>query len=123
MAGLRNRMAFKKYPEYSDAILALGLNAAFSIEMNDYNTLNWYGQEIRKPTEEEIKAKLNELLVEYEAQTYRWERYKNYLTVEEQLNQLWDDMNSGIISGKENSEWFNYIKDIKEQNPKPTTES
>jgi hypothetical protein len=121
MAGLRNRFAFKKYPEYSDAILALGLNASFSIEMNDYNTLKWYNQEIPKPTEQEIKAKMDELMIEYNAQTYRWERYKNYLTVEEQLNQLWDDMNAGIISGKENSEWFNYIKDIKDQIPKPTT--
>ncbi len=119
MAGLRHRKSFKKYPEYADAILALNLGGSFSIEENNYQTLKWYNQDIRKPTEAEIKEKFNELLVEYEKQSYRWERYQQYLTVEEQLEQIWNDMDEGLIPGKESSQWFKYIKDIKDSVPKP----
>lgn len=119
MAGLRYKLAFKRCPEYADAICALNLGASFSVEMNDYSTLKWYSPNIRKPTEDEIKAKLDELMVEYEKQKYKLDRYMKYLTVEEQLNQLWDDMNSGIIPGKEDSAWFQHIKEIKESIPKP----
>ena len=119
MAGLRNRQAFKKFPEYSDAIIALAADhaheAAFSITGNDYSSFNWLTPDLRKPTEDEIIKKLDELMLEYEAQAYRWERYQQYLTVEEQLNQLYDDMEKGIIPGKEDSAWFNYIKEIKEK--------
>jgi hypothetical protein len=119
MAGLRHRNAFKKYPEYTDAIIALNPDGcAFSIEMNDYGTLKWFGAGF-PPTEEDIKAKLEELVVEYEKQTYKWERYKQYLTVEEQLAQLWDDMDSGKIPGKESSEWFKTIQEVKNNTPKP----
>ncbi len=119
MAGLRHRQAFKKPPEYCDALMALNPECPFGITGNDYSTLQWFSSTVEKPKEEEIKIKLAELTVEYEKQKYKWERYKNYLTVEEQLNQLWDDMRDGIIPGKDQSEWFNYIKEIKEQNPKP----
>lgn len=119
MTGLRHKLAFKRYPEYADAICALNLGASFSIEMNDYNTLKWYSPHVEKPTEEEIREKFDELVEEYEKQKYRFERYRQYLTVEEQLNQLWDDMNAGIIPGKEDSAWFQQIKEIKDSVPKP----
>jgi len=122
MTGLRYKLAFKRKPEYADAICALNLDASFSVEFNDYSTLKWYSPNVRKPTEEEIKAKLDELTVEYEKQTYKLERYMKYLTVEEQLNQLWDDMDQGIIPGKEDSAWFQHIKEVKESVPKPPQE-
>lgn len=119
MTGLRHKSAFKRYPEYADAIVALGSGGSFSIESNNYSTLKWYNQQIKKPSEAEIKQKLDELIEEYNQQAYRFERYKQYLTVEEQLAQLWDDMNSGIIPGKEDSAWFKHIKDVKDTIPKP----
>lgn len=36
-----------------------------------------------------------------------------------QLDQLWHDMDSGIIPGKESSQWYLNIKAIKEKYPKP----
>jgi len=121
MAGLRNKEVFKKYPEYSDAIIALNAQSSFSIIGNDYSTFNWMNDLVKKPTEEEIKSKLTELIAEWEATNYRWERYRQYSTVEEQLAQLWDDMNAGIIPGKETSVWFQQIKEVKDNTPKPTT--
>ena len=120
MAGLRHKRAFAKKPEVADAIIAINDNSVFSINMDDLTSLNWLNPNIPKPTNEEILAKLEELKEEYNKQLYRWERYQEYLTVEEQLALLWDDMEAGNIPGKETSEWFNHIKQVKENNPKPT---
>jgi hypothetical protein len=49
---------------------------------------------------------------------YDIERRFNYPDVTEQLDTLWHDMNSGSIPGKESSNWFKSIKDIKEMYPK-----
>ena len=49
---------------------------------------------------------------------YDIERRFNYPPIVEQLDQLWHDMNSGTIPGKESSNWFNVIKDVKEMYPK-----
>ena len=120
MAGLKHKNAFKKYPEYADAIMALYPEGApFAISGNDYSTLQWYSPK-PAPSENEIKDKLDELMTEWNNELYKWERYKKYLTVEEQLAQLWDDMKSGRIPGKETSEWFSNIQSIKEEHPKPT---
>lgn len=51
--------------------------------------------------------------------SYEIERRINYPTIGDQLDALWHDMNSGKIPGKENSEWFNMVSDIKNQYPKP----
>lgn len=49
---------------------------------------------------------------------YDIERKFNYPPIVEQLDALWHDMNSGTIPGKESSNWFNAIKDVKEMYPK-----
>lgn len=51
--------------------------------------------------------------------SYEIERRMWYPTIGDQLDTLWHDMYSGKIPGKENSEWFNLIADIKNQYPKP----
>lgn len=51
--------------------------------------------------------------------SYEIERRNFYPTIGDQLDALWHDMNSGKIPGKEDSEWFNMISDIKNQYPKP----
>jgi hypothetical protein len=121
MAGLRTRTAFGKPPEYSDAIIALAPGCSFGITLNDYSSIIWQDENpCGCPSEPEIIEKLSELQASYDAVVYRWQRYKKYLTVEEQLAQLWDDMNDGIIPGKETSSWFAYIQSVKEEHPKPT---
>ena len=120
MTVLRFRDNFKKFPEYADAIAALTPEASFGISMNDYSTLYWQDDNtVLPPTEVEVKEKLAELIAEWEIEEYRRQRYLEYVSVEEQLALLWDDMDSGRISGKETSLWYAHIKEIKEKYPKP----
>lgn len=120
MAVLRYRDNFSRFPEYSDAIIALRPGACFGISLNDWNSLYWQAEDngSMPPTEEEVKAKLQELIAEWEEVEYRRQRYLNYPCIEEQLALLWDDMESGKIPGKETSDWFAKIKEIKENIPK-----
>jgi hypothetical protein len=50
--------------------------------------------------------------------SYEVERRYNYPSLVDQLDQLWHDMNSGTIPGKETSEWFQSIAEVKEKYPK-----
>ena len=120
MAVLRYRDNFKRFPEYSDAIIALRPGACFGISMNDWSTLYWQAEDNTSmpPTEEEVKDKLEELIAEWEEVEYKRQRYLNYPCIEEQLALLWDDMESGKIAGKETSNWFARIKEVKENIPK-----
>ena len=114
------RDTFKRFPEYADAIVALRPGAGFGINMNDYTSLYWDPNNTdQPPTEDEIKEKVTELIAEWELNEYRRQRYIQYTSVEEQLALLWDDMDAGIIPGKETSAWYSHIKEIKEQFPKP----
>jgi tRNA U34 5-methylaminomethyl-2-thiouridine-forming methyltransferase MnmC len=114
------RDTFKRFPEYADAIVALRPGAGFGINMNDYTSLYWDPNNTEQPpTEDEIKEKVTELIAEWELNEYRRQRYIQYTSVEEQLALLWDDMDAGIIPGKETSAWYSHIKEIKEQFPKP----
>lgn len=114
----RGIRSFGRPPEYFSAIQALCPGAAFSIELNNYSTLNWLSPEIDKPSEDAIKAKLEELESAWNSQEYARTRFTDYPFVEDQLALLWDDMDAGIIPGKETSKWYAAIKEIKDNNPK-----
>ena len=120
MGVLRFRDNFKRFPEYSDAIAALRPGSSFGITMNDYNSLYWQGEDNTDmpPTEEQIKAKLKELIAEWEEVEYQRQRYLHYPALECQLALLWDDMDAGKIPGKETSSWYAAIKTTKEAIPK-----
>lgn len=121
MSRFNFRNNFKRFPEYADAIVALKPGCAFGIELNNYSTLYWdmaQNSGVEPPTEEEIKAKLAELHSEWQTEQYRRLRYLEYLSVEEQLALLWDDMDAGLIPGKETSNWYSSVKEIKEKYPK-----
>ena len=45
----------------SDALQSLRPGAQWSIDSNEYSTLNWLDESQTKPTEEEVKAKITEL--------------------------------------------------------------
>jgi len=117
MSTLRVRETFPKYPEYGDAILELRPGKPFSISENDYSTLNWYDDSDNdKPTEKEILDKMNELMERYNNSLYRRQRYSDYVSVEEQLEMLYNDIKSGNL---ENGSWINHIDEIKSKYPKP----
>jgi hypothetical protein len=50
--------------------------------------------------------------------SYDFERKLNYPSFNEQLDQLWHDLDNGTIPGKDTSLWYKSIKEIKEQFPK-----
>lgn len=111
---------FPRFPEYADAIVALRPGAAFGIAMNDYESLEWQDPETTPPTEEEVKAKLEELIAAWEVVDFKRHRYLAYPELEVQLAMIYDDMAAGRIPGAETSEWFATIKEIKEKYPPGT---
>lgn len=72
----------------------------------------------RIPSIEEIRTKALELKQEIENTVYQRDRVKAYPSINDQLDMLWHMMDDGIIPGKD-SDWYNSIKDIKDQFPKP----
>ena len=65
------------------------------------------------PAEGQIKQ------ITYKAPSYDLSRRMAYDTIANQLDMLYRDMESGIISGKEDSEWFAHVKSVKDEYPKP----
>jgi len=114
MTTLKFKETFPKYPEYSDAIIALRPGEPFSISQNDYKTLQWYGE--NKPLEQDIQVKLEELTNEYLKTVYRRNRYLEYPSVEEQLEMLYNDIKNDNL--KEGT-WIKSIDAIKVKYQKP----
>jgi hypothetical protein len=57
-------------------------------------------------------------LAEHYATQYQRDRQQIYPTLGNQLDMLWHELNqSGSLST--NGEWFNSIKEVKDNNPKP----
>lgn len=110
--------SFATYPTYADAIMALVPGARFGISENNYANIDWQGDE-PLPSEDAVKSKLEELVSEYELIAYQRDRFLGYPTIHDQLEMLWDDMNNGIIPGKETSTWFAAIQEVKNNIPKP----
>jgi len=110
--------SFGRPPEYSTAIVDLCPGASWSISGDDYSTLMWNSADIPKPSEDEIKAKLEEQKSDWNSLQYSIKRFNEYPKIEDQLALLWDDMDKGIIPGKETSSWFASIQEVKNNIPK-----
>lgn len=54
-----------------------------------------------------------------EASEYASRRAGQYPEIGEQLDSLWHDLDDGVISGKDTSEFYAAIKVVKDANPKP----
>jgi hypothetical protein len=65
----------------------------------------------------EILQKLDQLT------TWRVERERDYGHFGQQLNLLWDDIDQGLLGPQaKTGKWYQQIKSIKENNPKPDIE-
>ena len=65
------------------------------------------------------KSDLFRWMEEKNLQIEQWEeREQNYYTVD-LLHKLWEDLDSGVIPGKEESAFYNEVKSRKDSNPTP----
>ena len=97
--------------DITKAILKINPNAQISVNADDINQITWLNGTTPIPTNE-ILAKQQELIAEYNANQYQRDRAKSYPSIQEQLDlQYWDKVNG-------TSNWQNAINAVKAQYPK-----
>jgi hypothetical protein len=93
------------------SILAINPTAQVSISADDINTLVWENGTTPIPANE-ILAKQQELITEYNSNQYQRDRAKDYPSIQEQLDmQYWDKING-------TNKWQQAINAVKQKYPK-----
>jgi hypothetical protein len=94
-----------------NSILAINPTAQVSISADDINTLIWENGTTPIPANE-ILAKQQELITEYNSNKYQRDRAKDYPSIQEQLDmQYWDKING-------TNKWQQAINAVKQKYPK-----
>jgi hypothetical protein len=96
--------------DLSAALISLKPGAAWSLNGDDYEGLNWLDQEQTKPTKQECIAEMARLKSAYEAKEYQRQRAKEYPAIADQLDKIYHE---GIDA------WKSDILTIKNKYPKP----
>ena len=93
------------------AILKINSTAEFTINADDINQITWLNGTKPIPANE-ILAKQQELITEYNAKQYQRDRAKEYPSIQEQLDlQYWDKINN-------TNKWEEAINAVKIKYPK-----
>ena len=93
------------------AILAINPNAEVSVNNEDINQITWLNGTTPIPSNE-ILAKQQELITEYNSNQYQRDRAKDYPSIQEQLDlQYWDKING-------TNKWQQAINAVKQKYPK-----
>jgi hypothetical protein len=93
------------------SILAINPTAQVSVSGDDINTIVWENGTTPIPANE-ILAKQQELIAEYNANQYQRDRAKEYPSIQEQLDlQYWDKVNG-------TNKWQDAINAVKAKYPK-----
>jgi hypothetical protein len=93
------------------AIKAINPNAEVSVNAEDINQITWLNGTTPISTNE-ILAKQQELIAEYNSKQYQRDRAKAYPSIQEQLDlQYWDKINN-------TDNWEQAINAVKAQYPK-----
>jgi hypothetical protein len=93
------------------SILAINPTAQVSISADDINNLVWENGTTPIPANE-ILAKQQELITEYNSNKYQRDRAKDYPSIQEQLDlQYWDKING-------TNKWQQAINAVKQKYPK-----
>lgn len=93
------------------AILKINPNAQVSINADDINQITWHNGTTPIPVNE-ILAKQQELIIEYNSNKYQRDRAKDYPSIQEQLDmQYWDKING-------TNKWQQAINAVKQKYPK-----
>jgi hypothetical protein len=93
------------------SILAINPNAEVSVNAEDINQITWHNGTTPIPANE-ILAKQQELITEYNSKQYQRDRAKEYPSIQEQLDlQYWDKINN-------TTKWEEAINAVKTKYPK-----
>jgi hypothetical protein len=93
------------------SILAINPNAIISVSGNDINTIEWHNGTAPIPANE-ILAKQQELIAEYNSNKYQRDRAVDYPSLADQLDmQYWDKING-------TNKWQQAINAVKQKYPK-----
>ena len=94
----------------SNALFSKYKGCEWSMNNEDYSTLEWFSEDVPKPTEEELIEECERLQVEYESKEYQRQRVKEYPSFAEQFDLLY---HGGYDA------WKAEIDKVKEKYPKP----
>ena len=97
----------------AEALKSLCPDAIWTVWDEDYEKIEWFSENISKPTYEEISIEIERLQLEWEALEYQRKRSLEYPDFKEYLD--------GIVKGDQ-SQIDNYISEclaVKEKYPKP----
>jgi hypothetical protein len=95
----------------TEAILKINPNAQVSVNAEDINQITWLNGTTPIPANE-ILAKQQELITEYNSNQYQRDRAKDYPSIQEQLDmQYWDKING-------TNKWQQAINAVKQKYPK-----
>ena len=97
------------------AIKIINPNAKFSIDGDDTSRITWLDG-TSPISEDDIITKINELRADYNSKEYQRIRQFKYDRIENQLDQLWHDINDNKLD--KTGSWFKSIKAVKDANPK-----
>jgi hypothetical protein len=93
------------------SILAINNKAEVTVNANDINQITWHNGTTPIPANE-ILAKQQELITEYNSKQYQRDRAKEYPSIQEQLDlQYWDKINN-------TTKWEEAINAVKNKYPK-----
>jgi hypothetical protein len=93
------------------SILAINPTAQVSVSGDDINSIEWHNGTTPIP-KNEILAKQQELITEYNSKQYQRDRAKEYPSIQEQLDlQYWDKINN-------TNNWEEAINAVKNKYPK-----
>jgi len=94
-----------------NSIKAINPNAQVSVNADDINQITWHNG-TTPISANEILAKQQELIAEYNSNQYQRDRAKNYPSIQEQLDmQYWDKING-------TNKWQQAINAVKQKYPK-----
>jgi hypothetical protein len=94
-----------------NSILAINSTAQVSVSGDDINTITWENGTTPIPANE-ILAKQQELITEYNSKQYQRDRAKDYPSLADQLDmQYWDKING-------TNKWQQAINAVKQKYPK-----
>ena len=94
-----------------NSILSINPNAQVSVVADDINQITWHNGTTPIPANE-ILAKQQELIAEYNSKQYQRDRAKAYPSIQEQLDlQYWDKINN-------TNKWEEAINAVKTKYPK-----